>query len=139
MQHRGFTFVTFLLLLAGLAAIGWIVTFGPAYWDNVQVNRTLKEAANMCYRQRDDQVVRSWVMEELHHQFDTGERGDDGLPSMAIDAQPDDLRIERIDEPKKWVHIWLTYHRTVQVPLLGQTREVTFVDHADQDLSPVKW
>jgi len=27
----------------------------------------------------------------------------------------------------------------VTVPLVGQQRQVTFVDHAEQDLSPVKW
>ena len=57
---------------------------------------------------------------------------------MSIDVQRDDLRIERTESPK-FVNIWLTYYRTVTVPLVGQQRQVTFVDHAEQDLSPVKW
>ena len=47
--------------------------------------------------------------------------------------------IERIDTPKRLVHIWLTYHRVIRIPLAGQEREITFVDHVEQDLSPVKW
>lgn len=137
-SHRGFTFITFLMLLGGLAAVGWIVVYGPAYWDNVGVSRMLKEAANMCYLQPDDERVRGWIFSQLQQDFSTGERGSDGLPALSIDVQRDDIRIERTDKPK-WVHIWLTYRRTVRVPVSGTAREVTFVDHAEQDLSPVKW
>jgi hypothetical protein len=58
---------------------------------------------------------------------------------MLIDVNREDLHIERTDGPPKFVNIWLTYYRTVTVPVIGQQRQVTFVDHAEQDLSPVKW
>jgi hypothetical protein len=138
-KHRGITFVTVLLFAGAVALVGWLITYGPAYWDNTDVNRILKEAANMCYREVDDEKVKSWVFVELHRHFDTGERDDRGDPVMSIDVQRDDLRIERTAGPPKYVNIWLTYQRTVTVPLLGQQREVTFYDHAEQDLSPVKW
>ena len=93
----------------------------------------------MCYRDSDDEHVRQFVFRELHRQFDTDERDDRGDPVMRIDVQRDDLRIERTDGPPRYVNIWLTYQRMVTVPLLGQQREVTFYDHAEQDLSPVKW
>jgi hypothetical protein len=137
-KPRGITFVTVLILIGGIALVGWIVTYGPAYWENTDVNRAMKEAANLCYRQPDDEKVKDFIMGELHRLFDTGERGPDGLPMMAIDVQRDDLRVERTDTPK-YVHIWLTYHRVVRLPLVGQEREITFVDHAEQDLAPVKW
>lgn len=136
--HRGLTFVTVLMLAGAVALVGWIVTYGPAYWDNVDVNRTLKEAANMCYREPNDERVRDWVFGQLHQKFDTGERGPDGMPAMSIDLQREDLRIERTDAPK-WVHLWLTYRRRVQLPVVGGEREVVFLDHAEQDLAPVKW
>ena len=135
---RGFTFVSFLVLVGGLALVGWVVTYGPAYWDNIDVNRTLKEAANMCYREHNDETVRRFVFRELHKKFDTDERDTNGDQIMVIDVQPEDLRIERVDSPPM-VNIWLTYQRTVTIPLLNQQRAVTFYDHADQDLSPVKW
>lgn len=138
-KPRGITFVTVLLFVGAVALVGWIVTYGPAYWENTDVNRILKEAANMCYRDVDDERVKNWVLVELHRRFDTGERDDHGDPVMSIDVRRDDLRIERTDGPPKYVNIWLTYQRTVTVPLLGEQREVTFYDHAGQDLSPVKW
>src|SRR5204863_33607 len=78
-----------------VALIGWIVTYGPAYWDNTDVKRSLQEAANLCYRQTDDEKVKDFVFNELHRLFDTEERGPDGMPAMSIDVQRDDLRIER--------------------------------------------
>ena len=137
-KPRGLTFITVLLVAGAVALIGWIVTYGPAYWDNVDVNRTLKEAANMCYREPDDEKVKNWVFLQLHRQFDTEEKDGSGMPVMAIDVQRDDLRIERTESPR-FVNIWLTYQRLVNVPLLNKQRSVTFVDHAEQDLSPVKW
>ncbi len=138
MKARGFTFVSFLIALGGILLVGWLVTYGPAYWDNIDVNRTLKEAANMCYREHNDENVRRFVFRELHKKFDTEERDNNGDFVMSIDVQPDDLRIERTDSPN-WVNIWLTYQRVVTVPVLNQQRAVTFYDHAEQDLSPVKW
>ena len=139
MRARGLTFVTVLVVLGGVALIGWIVTYGPAYWDNTDVNRTLKEAANMCYRDGDDESVKNYVFRQLHRQFDTEEKDSSGQAVMSIDVNREDLRIERLEGPPKYVHIWLTYERAVTIPLLGQQRMVTFVDHVEQDLSPVKW
>lgn len=136
--ERGVTLVTVLMIVAAVAALGWIVSYGPAYWDNVEVKRVLREAANLCYQQ-DDERVRAFVFRELHRMFDTGERDESGYPTMSIDVQQDDLRIEHTDVPKKWVNIWLTYSRVVKLPIVNQERMVTFVDHADQDLTPVKW
>ena len=64
-KPRGLTFITVLLVAGAVALIGWIVTYGPAYWDNVAVNRTLKEAANMCYREPDDEKVKTWVLSRV--------------------------------------------------------------------------
>ena len=35
--------------------------------------------------------------------------------------------------------VWLTYNRTVNIPLVGGTRTLQFNEHAEQELSPVKW
>ena len=138
MKHRGVTWVTFLVVIGGLAGVFWIVTYGPAYWDNIDVNRALKAAANMCYREQDDNKVRRFVLVELQRKFGTEERDQNGEPMLSIDFGPDDLRIERQENPR-WVNIWLTYRRTVKMPFVDQERELVFYDHADQDLSPVKW
>jgi len=37
------------------------------------------------------------------------------------------------------VDIWLTYQRHVPLPLIGGERVVTFNQHVEQDLTPVKW
>jgi hypothetical protein len=136
--HRGFTFVGLLFLLAGAAAIYGIVAFGPAYWDNLQLRSTLKEAANLCMRSPDDQVQR-FIETRLEQQFDTGTMDERGNKLLSIDYDPNqDVRIERTDQPK-FVNIWVTYQRHVPLPLVGGERIVTFNQHAEQDLSPVKW
>ena len=137
--HRGITFVTVLLFVGALAGVLWLVTYGEAYWENFEVKRVLKEAANMSYRERDDARIRAFVFNELHHVFD--EKVEDHgrvITEMRIDVEESDLRIERTQIPA-FVHIWLTYSRDVQVPLLHQQRRVTFNEYAEQDLSPVKW
>ena len=136
---RGITFVTVLLAIAAVGAVLWLATYGPAYWENFEVKRVLKEAANMSYRQPDDRELRNYVFRELHHLFDQKVE-DHGrvITEMRIDVDDSDLRIERTQIPA-YIHIWLTYSRDVQVPLLGQQRRVTFNEYAEQDLSPVKW
>jgi len=136
---RGITFVTVLLAIAAVAAVLWLATYGPSYWENFEVKRVLREAANMSYRQPDDRELRNYVFRELHHLFDQ-KIEDHGrvTTEMRIDVDEGDLRIERTQIPA-YIHIWLTYSRDVQVPLLGQQRRVTFNDYAEQDLSPVKW
>jgi len=135
----GITFVTVLLFAAALAAVLVGVTYGEAYWENLEVKRVLKEAANLSYRESDDRRIREYVFRELHHIFDQ-KIEDHGrvITEMKIDVDDGDLRIERTQVPA-FVHIWLTYSRDVQVPLLHQQRRVTFNEYAEQDLSPVKW
>jgi hypothetical protein len=135
----GITFITVLLFAAALAAVLVAVTYGEAYWENFEVKRVLKEAANLSYRESDDRRVREYVFRELHHLFDQKVE-DHGrvITEMKIDVDDGDLRIERTQVPA-FVHIWLTYSRDVQVPLLHQQRRVTFNEYAEQDLSPVKW
>jgi hypothetical protein len=135
----GITFITVLLFAAALAALLVAVTYGEAWWENLEVKRVLKEAANLSYRESDDRRVREYVFRELHHLFDQKVE-DHGrvITEMKIDVDDGDLRIERTQVPA-FVHIWLTYSRDVQVPLLHQQRRVTFNEYAEQDLSPVKW
>jgi len=135
----GITFITVLLFAAALAAVLVGVTYGEAYWENLEVKRVLKEAANLSYREADDRRIRDYVFRELHHLFDQKVE-DHGrvITEMKIDVDDGDLRIERTQVPA-FVHIWLTYSRDVQVPLLHQQRRVTFNEYAEQDLSPVKW
>ena len=142
-MHRrsdlGITFITVLLFAGALAAVLVGVTYGEAYWENLEVKRVLKEAANLSYREGDDRRIRDYVFRELHHLFDQKVE-DHGrvITEMKIDVDDGDLRIERTQVPA-FVHIWLTYSRDVQVPLLHQQRRVTFNEYAEQDLSPVKW
>jgi hypothetical protein len=136
--HRGFTLVGLMFLLAGAAAIYGIVAFGPAYWENTQIKSTLHEAANLCMAQPDD-VVHKFIETKLAQHFDTGMMDERGNKILSIDYDPNqDVRIERTDQPR-FVNIWLTYQRHVPLPLIGGERVVTFNQHVEQDLSPVKW
>ena len=137
-SDRGITFVTVLLLVGAAAAVVWFITYGQAYWENLEVKRVLREAANVSYRQ-DDGAVRTFVFRELHHLFDQKVE-DHGrvVTEMRIDVEDSDLRIERTQIPPA-VHIWLSYSRDVEVPVIKQQRRLTFTEYAEQDLSPVKW
>jgi hypothetical protein len=138
-SQRGITFVTVLLFVAAVAGVLWVVTYGEAYWEDFEVKRVLKEAANLSYREADDARIRAFVFNELKHLFEHKVE-DHGrvISEMRIDVDESDLRIERTQIPA-FVHIWLTYSRDVEVPLIHQQRRVTFNDYAGQDLSPVKW
>ena len=137
--QRGITFITVLLFVGAVAGVLWVVTYGEAYWENLEVKRVLKEAANMSYREADDTRIRAFVFNELRHVFEHKVE-DHGrvISEMRIDVDESDLRIERTHIPA-FVHIWLTYSRDVQVPLIHEQRRVTFNEYAEQDLSPVKW
>lgn len=139
MKPRGLTFVTVLIVLAISAGFLWLFTYGQAYWENMEVKAVLNQAANLSYSEHDDAKVRQFIEHKLHEMFDVDveERGR-MTKEILIDYTAEDLRIERSKVPA-WVHIWLTYTRNVRVPLTGGVKPVTFVDHAEQDLAPVKW
>src|SRR6266481_6372204 len=128
-SDRGITFVTVLLLVGAAAAVVWFITYGQADWENLEVKRVLREAANVSYRQ-DDGAVRTFVFRELHHLFD--QKVEDHGRVVT------EMRIERTQIPPA-VHIWLSYSRDVEVPVIKQQRRITFTEYAEQDLSPVKW
>jgi len=136
---RGITFVTVLIVVGLAAAAVWAVGFGPAYVENFEVKHVLAEAANLSYRDGNDEHVKDFVFQRLHQLFDE-EVEDHGrtVTEMRIDVDRDDLRIERTEVPR-FVHIWLTYSRDVAVPVVNLERRLTFEDYAEQDLSPVKW
>jgi hypothetical protein len=136
---RGLTLVTVLIVVGIAAGALWVIGFGPAYLDNLEVKRVLAEAANMSVHDGDDARVKDFVFQRLHRLFDR-QVEDHGrtVTEMRIEVDPDDLRIERTDAPK-FVHIWLTYSRDVVVPVVNLERRITFDDYAEQDLSPVVW
>jgi hypothetical protein len=122
-----------------LAGVLCFITYGQAYWENFEVKRVLREAANLSYREADDARVREYVFKHLHHLFDQKVE-DHGrvITEMRIEVDESDLRIERTQIPAM-IHIWLTYSRDVEVPVIHRQRRVTFTEYAEQDLSPVKW
>jgi hypothetical protein len=134
--QRGLTFITVLLLVGVLAGIYWVMTFGSVYWENQEVKGILKEATNFAYHDKNDGSVKVFIMRKLKDRFQVG--GTNDRPVLAIDYDPADLRIERTTAPE-FINIWFTYQRTVKQPFTGQERQVVFNDHAEQDLSPVKW
>lgn len=139
MRPRGFTFMAFLIAVGVAAAIFWAVTYGPVYIENFEVTSILHETANMCYREPVDEKVKDFFMGRMGSTFmiDTMEHG---LRQRVFKFEVDreELRIARTEIPPT-VNVWFTYRRTVTFPLVGGEREVVFVDHAAQDLTPVKW
>jgi hypothetical protein len=136
---RGLTGIGAVLWIALAGFIYWCVSFGPAYWENLEVDRVMREAANLCYHEQNDENVRQFVFGKLHGLFD--EKIEDHgriVTQMRIDAAPQDLQIQRTQIPPK-VELWITYSRPVTLALVGKTRTVTFTDHAEADLSPIKW
>ncbi len=138
-SERGITFITVLMFVGIAAAVFWFATYGQAYWENFEVRRVLREAANLSYREKDDGRIHAFIFKELHHIFDQKVE-DHGrvLTEMRIDVDDGDLRIERTQIPAA-INIWLTYSRDVEVPLLHQQRRVIFNEYASQDLSDIKW
>lgn len=140
MRPRGITLVTVLTFLALATGVYCLFAFGQAYWDNFQVNGILRQAANECYRQPNDDAVRQFVVQKLHATFDIFGEDQVGRPEtrMPLIFDEGDVQIQRTQVPK-YVNIWFTYQRKVRLPLVGKERVITFSDHAEQDLSPVRW
>ncbi len=135
---RGMTSVTLLFLLVGAAVVYATVAFGPAYWDNVQLRSVLSEAANLSMRASDEKV-RDFIDRKMRDLFDAGKWDERGNKLLKIEYDPhEDVRIERTEQPR-YVNIWVTYQRHVPLPLIGGERMLNFSQHAEQDLSPVKW
>ena len=140
MRARGFTFVSFLLLVGVAAGIFWCVTYGPAYVERFEVNSIVREAAGLCYREHDDEKIKAFIMNQLNNNFSVDVMDHGRMERvLKLDITPnDDIRIERSKIPPE-VNLWVSYRRNITVPLVGQERQVEFVVHAYQDLSPVKW
>jgi hypothetical protein len=120
---RGFTFISFLFLVGLAAGIWWLISFGPAYWDNISIKGECHEAANYGMKTTNPEDVRKFLIKKLQ----AYER---------LEVAPDDVRIDL--QPFKFITIDLTYTRTVR-PLLTGERQVVFTRHVEQDLTPVKW
>ena len=116
--------VTFFFLVGALAGIWWLVSFGPAYWDNISIKGDVYEAANLCMKEDDDDAVRRFLL----YRLTTTYRG------LAVTGE--DVRIDR--QPHISVAIDLSYRRAVK-PLFADERTLVFNRHVDQDLRPVKW
>jgi hypothetical protein len=140
MRERGFTLVSFLLLVAVFAAIYWAITFGPAYVELFEVGSIVHEAGNLCYRQPDDERVKDFILDRLQSNF-SDDVMDHGrmVRTLRFDInRDDDIRIERSQLPPA-VNIWVTYRRKVTFPFVGGEREVVLTKHTEQELSQVKW
>jgi hypothetical protein len=137
--QRGVGFMTVLIILAVAGAVFWSITYGEAYWDDLEVKHLVRQAANMSYRDRDPGVVKNYIIRKLHELYDEKVEDHGRIVTVTkIDFDDDDVRVERSEIPLK-VDVWFTYNRTVKIPLAGVTRTLQFVHHAEQDLSPVKW
>jgi hypothetical protein len=132
--------MTVVIILAAAGAVFWSITYGEAYWDNLEVKHLVHQAANMCYRERDPKVVKIYIIRKLHEQFDEKVEDNHGrtVTVTKIDFDDDDVRVERSEVPLK-ADVWLTYNRTINIPIVGGTRTLQFNEHAEQELSPVKW
>ena len=139
-QARGITLISVLLLLALAGGVYCLFAFGQAYWENLEVKSILRQAANECYRQTDDVLIKQAISRRLHSAFDVVGEDKYGRSEarMPIVFDEGDLQIQRTEVPR-YVHIWLTYHRKVKLPLVNQERVLTFNEHTEQDLSPVRW
>ena len=138
-RPRGFTIVTALILLLVGGGLFWGLTYGGAYWDNVEVKSILGQAANLAYAERNDKAIRDFVFLRLHQKFDVDVlEGGKTTKELSIEAPEESLRVERTTSPQQ-IDIWFTYSRDVRQPLTGQIKTITFNHHAAQDLSPTKW
>jgi hypothetical protein len=139
-EARGITLVTVLVFVGLTAGLYCVFAFGQAYWDNLEVNGILRQAANECYREPSDAAIRRFIFRRLHETFDI--EGEDGFgrreKRLPFALEESDVQIQRTEVPR-YVNISLTYQRKVKLPLVDQERALTFNDHAEQDLSPVKW
>lgn len=139
-HDSGFTFMSVLIFLALAGALFWLFAYGQAYYENLEVKHIVSQAANLAYSHPgDDGWVKDFIVREMHRAFDEDVLDHGRMQrELRVDFDPEDVRIDRTDQPPL-INIWVTYSRMVTLPLVGERRQVTFTEHAEQDLSPVKW
>jgi hypothetical protein len=138
--ERGLTWVSFLLLVLVVAGAYWAWVFGPAYLDNASVKQICATGANLAYTERNDATLRAWLYNHIREQFAYDYMQANGMPAKGykIEFEPSDVRLERTAAPAL-IRIDISYSRTIALPIVGGARTLVFNDHAEQDLSPVKW
>ena len=139
-SQRGLTWVSFLLLVLVVAAAYWLYVFGPVYLDNAEVKQFCAQAGNLAYTERNDATLRSWLYSHIREQFAYDYVQTNGMPAKGykIEFEPSDVRLDRTQVPPR-IRIDISYSRTIELPIIGGARTLVFNDHAEQDLSPVKW
>ena len=138
--ERGLTWVSFLLVVLVVAGGYWAWVFGPAYIDNSSVKQICATGANLAYTERNDATLRSWLYSHIREQFAYDYVQTNGMPAKGykIEFEPSDVRLDRTQVPPR-IRIDISYSRTIELPIIGGARTLVFNDHAEQDLSPVKW
>ncbi len=124
-RPRGFSWVTFLVLVLIAGGIWWGLSYGSAFIDNIEIKSIVHEAANAAVREKRDPEIRLAITRGLAKYKD-------------LAYQPEDLVIQRTPDGNN-ITIDLTYQRTVHPLLVGGERVLVFNRHIEQDISPVKW
>ncbi len=124
-RPRGFSWVSFLLLVLLAGAGWWGASYGSAYLDNIEIKSLMHEAANLSVHEKNDEGVRQFILKRMSQYKD-------------LVVAPEDVQIQRTDNGH-WITIDVTYTRTVKPLFTGDERVVSFSRHLEQDIAPVKW
>ena len=143
-SQRGMTWVTFMLIVLGVAAGYWVFVFAPIYLANVDIKQICAQTANMAYAEHNDDVLRKYIIDQVKLKFAIDETHPTGAggPGFEINFDPQDVQLQRSDKigaTPPMVRIDVAYSRTITLPIIGSRRTLVFADHAEEDMSTVKW
>jgi hypothetical protein len=128
-----------LLLLLAIGAAGYVAwVWIPIVFDHQNVERVVREHANLAVKNRDDADLVRRMTEEIGRIATSKEVGGDGraLVRPAIDVRPQDVTWERRGET---LHVAFGYVRRVVYPYVNWQQDRYFTVDLTTDISRPRW
>lgn len=129
-----------MLLLTGLVAGGYLaIVYVPLYVDNYQLKRVMQEAANLAWKQPDDDALRKLILSKSANvgaRWVVEEGRDKKIPGFGLLA--DNIFVTR-DEATKTVIVQINYEREIILPIFARKQTLSFNPYVQVSTAEVKW
>ncbi len=134
------TWVTMVMFVGIAAAAYAAVVFGPAYVLHYEVKQVVRDYGNRAVKNPSDaELVEDMVkkIRSLHHTTGVDDAGRaTSLPTVDLSVQ--DVTWERSAEPPS-LHVEFEYPRSIELPGLNRSAELTFRVDLNMDLAKPDW
>lgn len=126
-----------------LALVAVAVYFGimyvPPYFEAYEVKQVLREAANMGWREPDDEKIRDFILnkcKQIGSHYEIREGQEITVPGVVL--LNDDVFVTRNEQAKSIV-LQVRYSKHINYPFTARQKTLNFSPSVKGDTTPVKW